>query len=116
MQLEDEPVKKHYSIWSIAGMFAAVGVLVTVFIFGSGISPILWDFVCRHSDVMLVLCPPSIVSMAMDHIHGMEEAEIVAVIAVENSALYFVVGLFLAILWKTFQRFSAKRGIDGTEE
>jgi hypothetical protein len=108
MQLEVTPVKKHYSLWSIAGLFAAAGALVTICIFGSAISPPLCDFVCRHYDVLFVLCPPSIVSMAMDHIHGLEEVEIVAMIAVENSVLYFVVGLIMAILWKTFQRLYAR--------
>jgi hypothetical protein len=103
MQLEVKPEDKDYSIWSIAGLFAAAGALVAICIVGSAISPPLWDFVCRHYDVLIVFCPPSFVSMALEGSRGMGVVVFVwTIITVANSALYFVVGLILAILWKAF--------------
>ena len=102
MQLEVKPVKKRYSIWSIAGLFSAAGALVTICIFVSAISPPPWDFVHWHSEVILVICPPSFASIAMDNVRGMEAVVCVAMIAAANSAIYFVVGVILAIIWKAF--------------
>ncbi|MHB1938151.1 MAG: hypothetical protein ACYCOR_16410 [Acidobacteriaceae bacterium] len=84
------------------GCFALVGFLVPLPLFGLDYCARLLKATADLSEVFLLLCPPSIQSMALDNAPREMAIEVWLVIAVENAILYgivgAIVGLFLRVI------------------
>ena len=82
--------------WKRTLLLASIGIALAWLIYVGGLYQKSFRFEETHTGLLLALCPPIIMTMAITQQSRAEVAQIYAIISALNGVLYFIAGMLLA--------------------